>query len=97
MFKTIKSRVIFAIVFCLICIAITTGAIIYKNIEIDETEEAKKEEASLQEDTVKGINLKGTYNQNDLSISEKRATKEKIEIPAHKVAKFKPGSALNLD
>ena len=37
MFKTIKSRVIFVIVFCLICIAITTGAIIYKNIEIDET------------------------------------------------------------
>ena len=35
MFKTIKSRVIFVIVFCLICIAITTGAIIYKNIEID--------------------------------------------------------------
>ena len=24
-------------------------------------------------------------------------TNEKIEIPAHKVAKFKPGSALNLD
>lgn len=43
MFKTIKSRVIFVIVFCLICIAITTGAIIYKNIEIDETEGAKKE------------------------------------------------------
>lgn len=80
MFKTIKSRVIFVIVFCLICIAITTGAIIYKNIEIDETEGAKKEEARLQEDTVKGVNLKGTYNQNDLSISEKRATKEKIEI-----------------
>ena len=51
MFKTIKSRVIFVIVFCLICIAITTGAIIYKNIEIDETEGAKKEEARLQEDT----------------------------------------------
>ena len=80
MFKTIKSRVIFVIVFCLICLAITTGAIIYKNIEIDETEGAKKEEARLQEDTVKGVNLKGTYNQNDLSISEKRATKEKIEI-----------------
>ena len=80
MFKTIKSRVIFVIVFCVICIAITTGAIIYKNIEIDETEGAKKEEARLQEDTVKGVNLKGTYNQNDLSISEKRATKEKIEI-----------------
>ncbi len=38
------------------------------------------------------------------SVAEKAArkgfnprTKEKIEIPAHKVAKFKPGSALNLD
>lgn len=38
------------------------------------------------------------------SVAEKAArkgfnprTKEEIEIPAHKVAKFKPGSALNLD
>ena len=36
MFKTIKSKIIFVVIFCTICIAVTTGAIIYKNIEISK-------------------------------------------------------------
>ena len=33
-----------------------------------------------QQKDVLGIDLKGTYNENDLDIQEKRVTKEKIEI-----------------
>ena len=36
MFKTIKSKVIFVTIFSIICICITLGLIMYKNIEIDE-------------------------------------------------------------
>ena len=50
---------------------------IYKNIEIDDM---TKEEHEEQSEDVSGINLKGTYNQNDLTIIEKRATKDKVEI-----------------
>ena len=77
MFKTTKSKTIFALIFCSICILITVGAIIYKNIEIDDmTKEEREEELK----DVAGINLKGTYNQNDLTILEKRAAKDKVEI-----------------
>ena len=77
MFKTTKSKTIFALIFCSICILITVGAIIYKNIEIDDM---IKEEHEEEPKDVAGINLKGTYNQNDLTILEKRATKDKVEI-----------------
>ena len=78
MFKTIKSKIIFVVIFCTICIAITTGAIIYKNIEIDEVIQEESEEKQQQD--VQGINLKGTYNQNDLTILEKQISRDKIEI-----------------
>ena len=78
MFKTIKSRVIFVVIFCIICIAITIGAVIYKNIEIGEVEQEESEER--QQQNVQGINLKGTYNQNDLTILEKQISRDKIEI-----------------
>ena len=83
MFKTIKAKVIFVIIFCIICISTTLGLILYKNIEIDQdfikdSNIANVEETKGKEE--KGIDLKGTYNQNDLTIQEKKATKENIEI-----------------
>ena len=35
MFKTTKAKVIAVVIFCMICISITVGLILYKNIEID--------------------------------------------------------------
>ena len=83
MFKTTKAKVIFVVIFCIICILVTLGLILYKNIEIDQ--EATEDIDELVENTanrkdMKGIDLKGTYNQNDLKIEEKRITKEKVEI-----------------
>ncbi|MEI3402366.1 MAG: hypothetical protein V8R51_08785 [Clostridia bacterium] len=79
MFKTIKAKVIFVIIFCIICISTTLGLILYKNIEIDrdfikDSNIANVEETKGKEE--KGIDLKGTYNQNDLTIQEKKATKK---------------------
>ena len=33
MFKTTKAKIIFVLIFCIICILITLGLILYKNIE----------------------------------------------------------------
>ena len=79
MFKTTKGKVIFVVIFCIICITITLGAVIYKNIEIDDDIAQENNENESQKN-VNGIDLKGTYNQNDLTITEKRATKDKVEI-----------------
>ena len=84
MFKTIKGKLIFVVTFSVICIIITSILVMYKRIdikddnseEIAKTEETKNNEATNQ----KGIDLKGKYNQNDLKITEKRATKERVEI-----------------
>lgn len=84
MFKTIKGKLIFVVTFSVICIIITSILVMYKRIDIkdDGTEEiAKTEETNNNELTdEKGIDLKGKYNQNDLKIIEKRATKERVEI-----------------
>mgnify|MGYP004639541767 CR=1 FL=1 len=80
MFKTIKSRMIFVIIFCCVCIMITIGAVIYKNIEINDDLQDEDLEIANNENNIIGINLNGTYNQNDLTITEKKATKDKIEI-----------------
>ena len=83
MFKTIKAKVIFVIIFCIICISTTLGLILYKNIEIDQDSIKDSNIANVEETKgkeEKGIDLKGTYNQNDLTIQEKKATKENIEI-----------------
>lgn len=79
MFKTTKGKVIFVVIFCIICMTITLGAVIYKNIEIDDDIAQENNENESQKN-VNGIDLKGTYNQNDLTITEKRATKDKVEI-----------------
>ena len=83
MFKTIKAKVIFVIIFCIICISTTLGLILYKNIEIDQDSIKDSNIANVEETKgkeEKGIDLEGTYNQNDLTIKEKKATKENIEI-----------------
>ena len=83
MFKTIKAKVIFVIIFCIICISTTLGLILYKNIEIDQDSIKDSNIANVEETKgkeEKGIDLEGTYNQNDLTIQEKKATKENIEI-----------------
>ena len=82
MFKTTKAKIIFVTVFSVICLIITALLILYQNIEIEEKAEEVVEEVSkaANEKDVPGINLKGTYNQNDLKIEEKSVTQEKIEI-----------------
>ena len=84
MFKTIKGKLIFVVIFSVICIIITSMLVMYKRIDIkyDNSEEISKiEETKANESTnEKGIDLKGKYNQNDLKITEKRVTKERVEI-----------------
>lgn len=84
MFKTIKGKLIFVVIFSVICIIITSILVMYKKIDIkyDNSEEISKiEETKANESTnEKGIDLKGKYNQNDLKIIEKRVTKERVEI-----------------
>ena len=82
MFKTTKAKVIFVVVFCIICISVTLGLILYKNIEIDQDniENTDANENNESKKDVAGIDLKGTYNQNDLKIKESKVTKEKVEI-----------------
>ena len=44
MFKTTKSKVIFVAIFCILCIVVTVGLVLYKNIEInDEIDDVNKE------------------------------------------------------
>ena len=66
MFKTIKGKLIFVVIFSVICIIITSILVMYKRIdikddnseEIPRTEETKKNESTNE----KGIDLKGKYN-----------------------------------
>ena len=44
MFKTTKSKIAFVTVFCLLCIMITVGAVIYKNIEIEDINQENNQE-----------------------------------------------------
>ncbi len=82
MYNTTKIKVIFVIIFCIICVSATLGLILYKNIEIDKdnVDDADVLENDINNESIAGINVKGTYNQNDLKIEEKRATKENVEI-----------------
>lgn len=84
MFKTIKGKLIFVIIFSIVCIIATSILVMYKRIDIkdDNTEEIAKTEEKKNNESMneKGIDLKGKYNQNDLKITEKRATKERVEI-----------------
>lgn len=84
MFKTIKGKLIFVIIFSIVCIIATSIIVMYKRIDIKDDNEEEISDNEKTEDTVsveeKGIDLKGKYNQNDLKITEKRATKERVEI-----------------
>lgn len=97
MFKTTKAKVIFVAIFSVICLIVTAILIVYQNIEI----EGKNGEASNQisketkEKDVPGIDLKGTYNQNDLVIEEKSVTLEKIEIRYFQISGLKNKSIEN--
>ena len=80
MFKTTKAKVIFVTIFSIICFTITTLLIWYQNIDIAEKNEENMQLKVTDEKDVPGIDLKGTYNQNDLKVEEKSITKEKVEI-----------------
>lgn len=82
MFKTTKAKIIFVLIFSIICIIITSLLIVYENIDIEEKSEEIVQEIAKEDSgkDVSGIDLKGTYNQNDLIIEEKSITQEKIEI-----------------
>lgn len=82
MFKTTKAKIIFVLIFSIICLIITALLIVYQNIDIEERSVENIEEITKEntEKDVPGIDLKGTYNQNDLIIEEKSITQEKIEI-----------------
>ena len=80
MFKTIKAKVIFVAIFSFICLTITAMLILYDKIDIEEKNGVPEEIEVSNAKDVQGIDLKGTYNQNDLKIEEKSLTKEKIEI-----------------
>lgn len=82
MFKTTKAKVISVIIFSVICILTTTMLIIYKNINIENrNEEQINENKQIQEiPSTMGINLKGTYNQNDVKFESKRYARENVEI-----------------
>lgn len=78
MFKTTKSKIIFVVIFSVICIIITALLIAYKNIDI--TEETNEEKiTNAEEKDFPGIDLDGVYNQNDIKFEEKTYQSEKIQ------------------
>lgn len=91
MFKTTKAKVISVTIFSTICIAITAILIVYQSIEIEEKNQEIVEKVSkeIKEKDVPGINLNGTYNQNDLIIKEKSVTLEKVEIRYYQISGLK--------
>lgn len=89
MFKTTKAKIIFVVIFSILCIAITTLLVLYQKIDIIESEEpVKPEEPTISQD-FPGIDLKGTYNENDLIIEDIKATKEKVEAKYIKISGLK--------
>ena len=91
MFKTTKAKIIFVVLFCIICISVTLGLILYKNIEIGQEvkDDIRTGESDEINKDVAGIDVNGTYNQNDLKMEENRATKEKVEISYLKILGLK--------
>lgn len=78
MFKTTKSKIIFVVIFSVICIIITALLIAYKNIDI--TEETNEEKiTTAKEKDFPGIDLDGVYNQNDIKFEEKTYQSEKVQ------------------
>ena len=91
MFKTTKAKVIFVAIFSAICLIVTAILIVYQSIEIEGKNGETSNEISKEtkEKDVPGIDLKGTYNQNDLVIEEKSVTLEKIEIRYFQISGLK--------
>ncbi|MBQ2835254.1 MAG: hypothetical protein IJE68_00225 [Clostridia bacterium] len=92
MFKTTKAKVIFVLVFSIICIITTILLVLYKNIEIEEisnTDVIQETSDKVKEKDVLGIDLEGTYNQNDLVIEEASVTKENVEIRYFQISGLK--------
>ena len=91
MYRTTKTKVKYVMIFGIICIAITLGLILYKNIEINQ-ESADDANMSIAEQTnneIEGINLKGTYNENGLKIQENNVKKDKAEINYYQISGLK--------
>lgn len=88
MFKTTKAKVIAVTIFSIICLAITAILIAYQSIEIEEKNVGEVSKETKEKD-VQGIDLNGTYNQNDLVIEEKSVTLEKIEIRYFQISGLK--------
>lgn len=80
MFKTTKAKIIFVSVFSVICLIVTAILILYQNIDIQEKNQEQQISEKTNEKDVPGIDLNGTYNQNDLEFEEKSITQDKIEI-----------------
>lgn len=90
MFKTTKAKIIFVVIFSIICITVTIFLVLYKNIDIENDENTINEEvASDEKEIVAGIDLNGKYNQNDILIEEKRATQEKVESTYYQISGLK--------
>ncbi len=90
MFKTTKAKVIFVAIFSIICLIVTAILIVYQRIEIEDKEENIVEESkNTKENDYPGIDLKGTYNQNDLQIEEKAISQNKIEIRYPRISGLK--------
>ena len=91
MFKTTKAKIIFVVIFSIICIVITTILVLYKNIEIEDKNIESTEEVEEQnkEKDVPGIDLSGTYNENDLTYEEKSVTEDKVEIRYFQISGLK--------
>ena len=89
MFKTTKAKVMFVTIFSFACIVITAILILYQNIDLQHASEETKEK------DIQGIDLSGTYNQNDLKIEEKSAKQEKAEIRYLQISGLKNKSIEN--
>lgn len=98
MFKTTKVKVIFVIIFSIICVTTTAILIAYQKIDIEENNENILEETSkkTKEKDISGIDLKGTYDQNDLKIEEKSVTCEKTEIRYFQISGLKNKQVENI-
>ena len=83
MFKSTKGKLIFVIIFSIICITITALLIMYSKIDIEdqvEQETILNTQSIQTSNDEQGLDLKGKYNQNDLKIVGKQASQEKIEF-----------------
>lgn len=92
MFKTTKSKVIFVVIFSVICIITTCLLVLYKNIDTEENENIIAGEEIIENEKIKdvaGIDLKGTYNQNDIELEKKKYSSEKVEIDYYLISGLK--------